>query len=67
MLEKNKVVINTLYHFHSLLIITWTMIYLLKSFFPLDPLKGKILSLSLTMHAVELTEISFTWLVSIAF
>ena len=65
MLEKNKVVINTLYHFHSLLIITWIMTYLLKIFFP-KPLKGKILSLSLTMHAVELSEISFTGLVSIA-
>ena len=36
MLEKNKVVTNTLYHFHSLLIVTWIMTYLLKFFFPTD-------------------------------
>lgn len=56
--EKSKIDINTVYHFHSLLAITWTAaltaqsccVYLI--FF--QSLKRKDFCLSLAMYAVEL-------------
>lgn len=58
MLENNKIDINTLCHFCSLLIITWVMIITIQTCLKLKAfssihLKGNILFFIPTMHALE--------------